>query len=123
MGDYDGASESLERAMRLSPRGPGRSFWFAGKGIVAYIAERHEDVVENAQVMLRVNPIFASAHRQVAASLAMLGRDEKARAAMARLRQLMPDLTLSRVTKMIPVKDPAAEARWLEGLRRAGLPD
>ena len=123
MGDDAAASAAFDKALRLSPRDPDRFIWLAGKGIGLYTAERYEEAVENARVMLRENLNFATAHRQMSASLAMLGRDDEARAAMARLRALMPDLTLSRVPKMIPVKDPGAEARWLEGLRRAGLPE
>jgi TolB-like protein len=123
MGNYDGCLENLMRALRLSPLDPMRAYWFAGRGIAAYIDGRYEEVVENAEAMLREVPNNGPALRQLAAALAMLGRDDDARAAMANLRRHMPSLTVSRVGQMIPVRDAAANERWLEGLRRAGLPE
>jgi TolB-like protein/Tfp pilus assembly protein PilF len=123
MGEYEQSAKAFETAFRLSPRDRGKLFWLAGKGIGAYLAKRYEDVVDNARAMLRDNPNFGTAHRQLAAALAMLGREAEAAEAMKQVRELMPDLTVSQVRRMIPVKDPDAHERWLEGLRRAGLPE
>ncbi len=53
----------------------------------------------------------------------MLGRLEEAKQAMARLRDRMPDLTVAKVAKMIPIMNAADNERWLDGLRKAGLPE
>jgi TolB-like protein/Flp pilus assembly protein TadD len=123
MGEYEKSVQAMETAFTLSPRDRGKLFWLAGKGIGAYITKRYEEVIDNARAMLRENPNFGAAHRHLAAALAMVDRDKEAADAMARLRELMPELTISQVRQMVPVKDPNANERWLEGLRRAGLPE
>ena len=95
----------------------------SGKGIGLYIDELYEETVENAQMGLRVDPSHGGSHRQLCAALAMLGRLEEAKQAMARLRDRMPDLTIAKVAKMIPIMNAADNERWLDGLRKAGLPE
>jgi hypothetical protein len=53
----------------------------------------------------------------------MLGRDDEAKAATTNLLERMPNLTVSKVRHIVPVRDPDAHERWLEGLRKAGLPE
>ena len=42
---------------------------------------------------------------------------------MARLRDLMPDLTIAKMAEMVPIMKAADNKLWLEGLRKAGLPE
>jgi hypothetical protein len=57
-----------------------------------------------------------------AASNAHAGRLSEAQNAMARVRQLDPDLRLSNLHDLFPIRRPEDFARWAEGMRRAGLP-
>jgi len=123
VGDYEASAKSVERACRLSPYDAGKGLWLAGKGIGAFIAGRYDDVIANAGLILREYPAFATAYRQRAAALAALGRQEEARADMGTLLQLVPGLTVSQVRIRVPLKDPAAMDRWLDALRKAGLPE
>ncbi len=122
-GECERALTAYDKAVSLSPRDHTRLFWMSGKGIALYIDERYEETVENAQMMMRVDPSFGGSHRQLCAALAMLGRLEEAKQAMARLRDRMPDLTIAKVAKMIPIMNAADNERWLDGLRKAGLPE
>ena len=122
-GDYETARQCADKAMALSPRDSSMALWHAGLGIGAYVAERYEDCVDICKQGLRIHPGFASSLRQLAAALAMLGRQAEAAAALKQLLERMPGLTLSQVTKIVPVRYPADNERWLEGLRRAGLPE
>ena len=61
--------------------------------------------------------------RQEAAALGMMGRHDEATAAVENLLVSMPDLTISQVRNMVPVRNPIDWDRWLDGLRRAGLPE
>ncbi len=123
MGKCEPALTAYGKAISLSPRDHTRLFWMAGKGIALYIDERYEEAVENAQIMMRVDPNYGASHRQLCAALAMLGRHEEAKQAMAQLRGRMPDLTIAKVAKMIPIMNAADNERWLDGLRKAGLPE
>src|SRR5262249_32082844 len=122
-GDYEACLEPIERACRLSPYDSGRALWLAGKGIGAFSAGRYDEVVANASAILREFPEYATAYRQRAAALAMLGRGEEAYKDMQVLLRLVPGLTISQVRVRVPIKDPQAMERWLEALRKAGLPE
>ena len=122
-GDYDAAKASADRAIQLSPQDPLKSFWLGGVGIGAFVSERYQDCVDISRQVLAEFPGYASSMRQETASLAMMGRDQEAKQACERLLQRMPGLTVSQVRHMVPVRYPDDHERWLEGLRRAGLPE
>ena len=42
---------------------------------------------------------------------------------MARLRQLMPELRLSNLKDLFPIRRTQDFDRWADGLRKAGLPE
>jgi len=122
-GDYEKSCEAADKALEISPLDSSRPLWLAGRGIAAYIHGDYEGVIETAQRLLRDHPGFAAALRQLAASFAMLGRDDEAKAATKKLLERMPGLTVSKVRHIVPVRDPDAHERWLEGFRKAGLPE
>ncbi len=122
-GQYPEAKTAYERAAALSPRDPLKPFWRGGFGIGAYVAADFETCLNNAQAGLRETPGYASLMRQEAAALAMLGRLDEARSSVGRLVEKMPGLTVTRVRAMVPVRHEADWELWLEGLRRAGLPE
>ena len=121
-GDYEKSCEAADKALEISPLDTSRPLWLAGRGIAAYIHGDYERVIETAQRLLRDHPGFAPALRQLAASFAMLGRDDETKAATKKLLERMPGLTVSKVRHIVPIRDPDAHERWLEGLRKAGLP-
>ena len=53
-------------------------------------------------------------------SLAQAGRIEEARAALARLRELLPEISIAWIERNIPFT-PGPMAKFLEGFRKAGL--
>ena len=59
----------------------------------------------------------------MAASCAMAGRQEEARNAMTRLRELDPTLRISNLGDIISFRRPDDFARLVDGLRKAGLPE
>jgi hypothetical protein len=56
-------------------------------------------------------------------SLGLLGKIDEARQALAHTRSLQPDLSLNHVEKNTVYASPADRARFLQGLRNAGLKD
>jgi len=75
-------------------------------------------------MVLREWPDFQTALRIAAASYALAGRVEEARAVSKRLQKLDPNLRLSNLADELgPYVRPQDIARIREGLRAAGLPD
>ncbi len=122
-GEYEKSCEAADKALEISPLDSSRPLWLAGRGIAAYVHGDYERVIDTCHRLLRDHPGFASALRQLAASLAMLGRDEEAKEATKTLLERMPGLTVSKVHHIVPIRDREAHERWLEGLRKAGLPE
>jgi hypothetical protein len=58
-----------------------------------------------------------------AASHASAGRILEAQKAMARVRQLDPELRVSKLTDVVPFRQPGDFDRYVDGLRKAGLPE
>ena len=56
IGDYDACLKSIDRACRLSPYDSGKALWLAGNGIGAFAAERYDEVIVNANEVLREHP-------------------------------------------------------------------
>jgi len=122
-GDFDAAQAAADRALALSPRDPSKSFWLGGVGIGAFVAGRYDDCVTVSRGVLREHPGYASSMRQLTAALSMLGRDEEAAESLEQLLKRMPDLTVSQVRRIVPVREPEDWDRWLDALRKAGLPE
>jgi TolB-like protein/Flp pilus assembly protein TadD len=123
-GQPENGLRSLEQAERLSPRDP----FLANYGpIVRYMAlfalERYEEAVAVCRATTALNPNHVGAWRLMTVSLALLGQVEEAKEALARTLALQPDLTTAHVEKNTVYADPADRARFLLGLRRAGLKD
>jgi hypothetical protein len=53
----------------------------------------------------------------------MTGNLDMAGGAMARVRELDPNLRLHNVKDRLPHREPELIARWEDALRRAGLPE
>lgn len=121
--DYEAARTSAERATMLSPRDPYRAFWYGGHGIAAYLDRNYARCIEICRDVLAEFPGYASALRQLAAAQAMAGSQAEAEKTMAHLLQVMPGLTVTMVRDIVPIRYPDDHEHWLEGLRRAGMPD
>ena len=122
-GRYEACVQAVSRACRLSPYDNGRALWLSGKGIGAFCAGYYDEVISNAGLILRDYPKYATAYRQRAAAYAASGRMEEAQHDMAILLALLPGLTISEVRRRVPLKEPEAMNRWLDALRKAGLPE
>jgi uncharacterized protein HemY len=59
----------------------------------------------------------------MAASYALLGREQEAQRSLQEVLRLQPGQRLSNVAETVALSDPDTLARYCEGLRRAGLPE
>lgn len=121
---FDGRSDQaiphLEQAIRLSPHDPQNVFFNTGFAIVHYFSGRFADAVAFSRKSLQQRSGFTSGRRIYVASLARSGKIDEARAELARLKELQPDLSLAWIEKHVPYT-PTQMPKFLEGMRMAGL--
>jgi adenylate cyclase len=87
------------------------------------MAGDYDEAVKFGTRAAREQPRNVTAHRVVAASLALLGRTDEARSAMRALLAVAPNFTMSQMRRIIPYADAEFVERYLRGLREAGLPE
>ena len=108
--------------MRLNPLGPDTYLCCYAIGLAHLFAGKFEDAVVWCERAIKEDPNFISAYRVLASSLAHLGRLEDARATIAKVLTLQPNSTIERAARA-GYRQPEHMAIWLDGLRKAGLPE
>ena len=99
-------------------------FRSGGIALAHMIEKRYEEAIEWADRSLHERPRIAMALRIRVASYAHLGRMPEAHQGLARLLELDQGLTIGRVKAYLTmVLSPETLAVYLEGLRKAGLPE
>lgn len=121
-GDPDSAIDYFSRAMRFSPLDPEMFRMQAGMALAHLLAGRFDVASSWAEKAYRELPSFLMVVGIIAASHALAGRLDKARQAMAHLRELDPTFRVSSLSGWLPLRRPQNLATFAEGLRRAGLP-
>lgn len=122
-GDLDEALTHLERAERLSPSDPAAFLFMTGQAIAHLFAGRYAKAAEIAAKSATINPDWDWTYLVLARAAAEMGELDIARHAVANILRLSPGLTISVLAKTVPFADPSRRAKWLDGLRKAGLPD
>jgi hypothetical protein len=121
--ELDTAIQHAERAMRLSPLDRGIFRTRAFVALAHFCAGHYKEGALWAESALRDQPNSAFALRLAAASLAMAGRSDDAQQVMAHLRLVDPHLRVANLGDVISPLQPEHRARYIEGLRLAGLPE
>jgi tetratricopeptide (TPR) repeat protein len=122
-GEAEIAIEHATRAMRLSPLDPESHHMDTAMGFAHFLAGRYDKAVAWAEVALLKHGGYQGTHRVLAASHALAGRVDKAKAALAGLLVLNPTMRIADMWTVIPWRRPDDARRYAEGLRLAGLPD
>jgi adenylate cyclase len=124
LGEPAKAIEHLERAGRLSPLDPIAYLGYAGRALAHLLAGRYDEAVSWATKARHEQPNWATSLRVAAIAYALSDRTVEAQEAMARLREIDPTLRLSNLERVAPpLQRPVDSARFVEGLRKAGLPE
>ena len=122
-GEPEVAISHLARAMRLSPLDPIAFHMQASTALAHFLAGRYDEASSWAERALRERPDDCRAMRILAASSALAGRLEEAHAAIARLRRREPACRISDLEDRLSPFRKQDLARYLDGLRKAGLPE
>ena len=125
LGAPEQAIERFSRAMRLSPLDPLLLPWIQSGTAYAYLfAGQYDQAASWAEKALRGGPRNLAALRAAAASFALAGRLEEARKVVARFLEVVPEARISRAQALFYyLRRPEDLARYIEGLRLAGLPE
>jgi len=109
------AIEHASRALRLSPRAQARgSSWLIGAAL--FFSRTFEEAVPRLRVAIEQMPVFPTPYRFLAACYAHMGLLDEARATIARLRAITPEVM---VNYPLPFRDPGHRELYLSGLRLA----
>jgi adenylate cyclase len=114
---------NIEDAIRVSPGDPGAFFFHTSAAMSHLMCGRPAEAWEAAKRSARIYPGWDTTYRIMAPALVQLGRLEEAREAVAKLRELAPDVSVSRLRERWPVRDQDSLNMMLDGLRAAGLPE
>jgi TolB-like protein/class 3 adenylate cyclase len=123
LGKPDRAIEHFAQFERMSPVDPLTSSMHAATALAHVFAGRFENAAAIAEQALSEGPNLHQALRAAATSYALLGQIEQAQKALARLLQIDPTLRISKLKDLTPLQRPEDIARYVEGMRKAGLPD
>ena len=110
------AIEQAQKALRLNPHSTGH--W--NLGFAQYAARQYDDAVTT----LRHPSTYRLVSRRIlAASLAQLGRMEEARQEASWFMASHPDWTIGRWAAAQPFRDEDMREHFVDGYRKAGLPE
>ena len=114
------AIRSFERAVRMSPVDPRLHGTFHGIGMALIELGRFDEAIVVGKKALRQNPSYVATYRCLASAFAHLVRDAEAHDAAARVLEIEPAFTISAF--IARGGQPNAKL-FIEGLRKAGLPE
>jgi TolB-like protein/Tfp pilus assembly protein PilF len=121
---FDGQSEEairyFQQALRMSPHDPFKAFFYSGTGVGHYYANRYDEAIEWALKAISERPGFSAAHRILCASFAQAGKKKATRAAMIKLQEMQPNVSLAWIEQHVPYTA-RAMPHFLDGMRKAGL--
>jgi adenylate cyclase len=125
IGRAEEALDEYDEALRLSPRDPLAFGMMTMRSVALTLLLRHEEAVEWARRSQR-QPAAAQVgwpHAHEATALAHLGSLDEARAALARALAVNPAFSVSFIDAVLPFSNPADRDHYIDGLRKAGLPE
>jgi adenylate cyclase len=121
---FDGQSEKaiahLEEAIRMSPHDPQNSIFNVGIAIGHYLEGRYSEAIAACRRAFQQRAGLARGSRIYIASLAQAGQLDEARAALERVKETHPDLSIAWIEQNVPYTS-VAMSKFLDGMRKAGL--
>lgn len=117
-GQFEEARKWIEDAIRRNPHHPD---WYGS--VLSAIHYLEKDYEEAISVLNRTKSLAIWDHLILAASHAQLGENEKARQHASEVLEINPGFSIARITPRIEYRRQEDRQHYLDGLRKAGLPD
>jgi TolB-like protein len=121
-GDFELAVDNLRSAIGLSPFDTMLYMWMVSLSASYFGLERYEDGIIWARNAVQQNPSFGTAHRLLAANLALGGRVEEARE-VTRKRDAVQKTTIRELRRLRGFRQNEVVERYLSAQRIAGIPE
>jgi len=122
---YAGLAEEglrqLEIATGLSPRDHTQAANLSVEGLCHFIAGRYPEAITCERRAVQLRPNFGTAWRTLTAAAGQAGELDLARSALLECKRLQPSVSIAWVEQYHPIVRSEDRARYIEGLRRAGL--
>ena len=120
VGRSEEAVKCLERAIALDPFCTDMVLHFLAQA--TYRLGHYSEAVDLLKRRILRNPQTDASRALLAAAYGQMGMVEEAREAWRGLMRVNPDYSLEHRRKVLPYKNPDDFERFVEGLRKAGLP-
>lgn len=123
MGHSDTARQHAEHAIRISDSNTANWFSYAHIAEANLQDKRYQEAGDAANKALQFNSYYIRTHLVLAASCAYLGRLDEAQASIRRALALNSKLSITRLPELFPIARCKNLDAYLDGLRKAGLPE
>jgi len=123
LGNHEIAIDDLNRAARLSPLDPLSYIPKIGLAQTNFFLDRHAEAVKWASEAVLARPDFLTAHRWAMVCHAFNDDLDAARNAWEVAKGMDPTQSLGEVRWRTPLKRERDHQKFVEGLRRAGVPE
>ena len=120
-GKPEEAISVLKNAIRLNPIQPG---WYLGRLGDAYrLTRQYEKAVHKYKEAIQLEPDDMISHLNLALCYVNLGREADAHAEAKEVLRINPKFSAESYAKHLPLKDEASKKLFIDGMRKAGLPE
>ena len=123
LGDHAEAISRVERAIRLSPFDLLAHYFYTAMSFAHLFAGQYDEAVLWARKAALERPNWAPTARAETIACALSGRNAEAQEALARMRAIDPDVRLNNPKLTSGFRRAEDRALFIEGLRKAGLPE
>ena len=120
-GEIEKAIRYLEKAFRLNPIPPPYYYHFLG-GAYAF-DEQYDKTIEIQNQGINIDPEPITPYLSLTSTYIEIENLEQAKISAKKILEIDPSFSLEYHKNVIPLKDQAKLERYIENLRKAGLPD
>ena len=121
LGRGEEALLKIDASERLSPRGLFQGVNNVCRAAAHFSAEQHRDAVSCARKSILDSPGIVTGYRMLVVNCALIGEIDEARAALAILKRLQPDVSLRWIAESVLFTRERDRQNYIEGFRLAGL--
>ena len=124
IGRGEQAIKHADHALRLSPLDRNLFTYYSSLNLAHYALGSYEDAVKWGRLSASENPLYTANLRYLAAALAALDRLAEAQEISTKIKQREPQFRLNTFERTLqPFRDPEMSSRYMQHLRKSGLPD